>query len=71
MTDAPLHPIKAFRAKREMSLKDLAAEIGVQPNTIWRWENGRMPRRREWPRINRVTGINPSELAAFSKMEPA
>jgi ribosome-binding protein aMBF1 (putative translation factor) len=43
----------------------LAAELKVQRNTVWRWENGRMPRPKDWQKIEAVTGITGSQLAAF------
>lgn len=59
------HPLTAYRSTKGLTLAKLAFEIGVKPNTVWRWEKGRMPRQREWPKIEKVTGITPAELAAF------
>lgn len=66
MDTKPKHPLTSFRAARKWTLDQLANEIGVKRNTVWRWENGRMPRPKDWPRIEAATGISPSQLAAFS-----
>ena len=32
--------IKALREKKRLTQHDLARELGVDVNTLWRWENG-------------------------------
>lgn len=64
---APANPIRAYRAARQLSLDALAAEIGVQRNTVWRWENGRVPERRLWPAIQEATGLTPSDLIRIAE----
>ena len=61
--------MRAYRETSEppMTLAALAGEIGVKPNTVWRWENGRMPRRSEWPKIEAATGIKASDLVEFQQ----
>ena len=62
------HPIKAYRTRQKppLTLGKLAEEIGVQPNTVWRWEKGRLPERKHWSRIAEVTGIRPEDLVRFA-----
>lgn len=59
------HPLARYRRERDLTQEALAGELGVQPNTIWRWENGeRTPRPKEAQRISEITGIDPRELLA-------
>jgi len=62
------NPIRAYRDARKLSLDELAAEIGVKRNTVWRWENGRMPERRLWPAIQKATGLTPSDLVRIAEV---
>ena len=39
MTDA--HPIAAYRAKKGLTVGQLAEQLAVDRTTVWRWENGR------------------------------
>ena len=59
------HPLRAFRDANGMTLGDLAEQIGVKPNTVWRWENGRVPERPMWARIEKVTGIKTDQIVRF------
>lgn len=63
----PRNPIRAYREREELSLDELASRIGVKRNTVWRWENGRMPERRLWPAIEKATGITPSDLVRIAE----
>jgi transcriptional regulator with XRE-family HTH domain len=65
------HPLKAYREERGWTLDRMAAELRVKRNTVWRWENGRMPRASEWERIRNVTGIAPAQLVHFVNTAPA
>ncbi len=69
--NATSHPLQAYRAKEKLTLDQLAQEIGVKRNTVWRWENGRMPRPRDWKRITKVTGVQPQDLLPFVKQTEA
>ncbi len=62
---AALHPLTAVRTARGWTLDRMAREIGVKRNTVWRWENGRMPRPEDWKRIETATGVTGAELAAW------
>lgn len=62
------HPLTAYRKRQKppLSLAELARAIGVQPNTVWRWENGRLPDQNVWPKISRATGVRPEDLVRFA-----
>lgn len=59
------HPLRAYRNARGLSMADLADQLGVRTNTIWRWENGRVPEQAMWARIEKVTGIKPDQIVRF------
>lgn len=61
-TDRDSHPLRRFRAERNMSQEALARELGVSVLTVYRWEKGTMPRRKDWRRIREATGIDPSQF---------
>lgn len=61
-----VHPLKAYRTRRKLSLSEMATEIGVKPNTVWRWEQGRLPHKDEWPKIEKATGIKAERLVRFA-----
>lgn len=63
---AEANPIRTYRAKRGYTLRQLATEIGVQPNTVWRWEQGRVPDPEMWPAIIKATGITRPQLIRFA-----
>lgn len=51
-----VHPLKAYRAKHGLKLKDVADDLRVAPNTIWRWENWeRTPGPKHLPAIAELT----------------
>lgn len=60
------NPIRAYRAKRGMTLDQLATQIGVQRNTIWRWEQGRAPDPKVWPAIIKATAITRPQLLRYA-----
>lgn len=64
MTEA--NPIRAYRAKRGCTLRQLADEIGVKPNTVWRWEQGRVPDAETWPAIIKATSITRAQLLRYA-----
>jgi DNA-binding XRE family transcriptional regulator len=64
MTEA--NPIRAYRAERQITLEELASEIGVRRNTIWRWEQGRVPDPDKWPAIIRATSITRDQLIQYA-----
>jgi hypothetical protein len=55
------NPLKAWRGEHT---QEWAGELlGVDAMTYSRWERGvHLPRKTQWPTIERVTGIAPSEL---------
>ena len=61
-----LNPIRAYRAKSGFTLHELATQIGVQRNTIWRWEQGRAPDKKVWPAIIKATPITRQQLLRFA-----
>ena len=61
-------PIKQYRAKSGHSQGKLGEMIGVDGNTIARWERGsHLPSKRHWPKIKEVMGITPSTLVEHLK----
>lgn len=60
------NPIRAYRAKRGITLDALAKAIGVQRNTIWRWEQGRVPDPELWPAIIQNTPITRQQLIKYA-----
>lgn len=56
------HPLRQFRKARGLSQEALARELGVSVLTVYRWERGSMPRRKDWRRIREATGINPEQF---------
>ena len=65
------NPIRAYRAARKLTLEELATEIGVRRNTIWRWENGRIPDAKKWSAISAATGIPREVLVQYAYGEAA
>lgn len=58
-----IHPLRAYREKHKLKLRDAAELFGVQPNTIWRWENGeRRPDDKHLPKLAALTGASFEEL---------
>lgn len=63
MTDDVKHPLAAFRKTAGLSQEALAAKLGVTGMTVSRWERGEfMPRRKDWPKIASVTGLQYTDL---------
>jgi transcriptional regulator with XRE-family HTH domain len=63
------HPLQKYREEKGLSATDLAAKLGVQRNTLWRWENFRRAIKPEfWSRIHEETGI-PIETLATARIE--
>jgi transcriptional regulator with XRE-family HTH domain len=60
------HPLREYRDREGITAHELAQRIGVRPNTVWRWENGRQ---RIAPgvvmRVHRETRIPLEELVMF------
>lgn len=58
-----MNPIEQFRKEAGLSREQVAAEIGVDPVTVWRWENGKVlvpPDR--LAKVESVTGISRQKL---------
>lgn len=62
------NPLKEWRGTRT---QDEAGELlGVDAMTYSRWERGvHLPRKTQWPTIERVTGIAPSKLVEHIQSE--
>lgn len=58
-----MNPIEQYRKGAGLSREQIAAEIGVDPVTVWRWENGKVlvPTER-LAKIESVTGIPRQKL---------
>lgn len=55
--------VKALREKAGLTQEELAERMGVQRNTVWRWENGRAGLRGEnIQRMSSVLNVDASEL---------
>lgn len=66
------HPLKVWRDKNELSQEAAAERLQVKPMTVSRWERGNhLPNKRQWPVIERVTGITAAELAEHVKTAEA
>ena len=68
-----VHPLTEFRESHTPALSKaaLARLIGVRRATVTRWEDGRTPDKKLWPKIHEVTGLRPSELGGFAHLEAA
>ena len=51
----------SYRSRAGKSQKDLAAQIGVRPSALCKWERGRIPAERVIE-VERITGIPRHEL---------
>lgn len=66
------NPLKQWRDAQHLSQGEAGEKLGVDAMTISRWERGEhLPRKKHWPKIERVTGITPSKLIGFVKVEVA
>lgn len=64
----PLAELVAYREKRKLSRRAMAEEIGVRPNTIWRWEAGEQRPDREYlPKLSQITGLSPAEIVGLAE----
>lgn len=64
MADA--NPIRTYREKRNITVADLAKQIGVKRSTVWRWDQGRAPSPDMWPAIIKATSITRQQLLRFA-----
>lgn len=65
------HPLTAYREKRKVRIGELAADLGVNRVTLWRWEKGRLPERDMWTKIEEETGVTPEMLVRYVPPEAA
>jgi ribosome-binding protein aMBF1 (putative translation factor) len=69
-----IHPIVQFRLSQtpQETQDSLGAKVGVDGMTISRWERGEsVPQKRNWSRLEEVTGIPIAKIIAASVQEPA
>ena len=60
---ANVHPLKAYRASARLTQRQLAKLLGVERETVARWETGaRQIGLESIPRIMKQTGISPVQL---------
>lgn len=61
-----MHPLAAYRAKRNQSPEQLAIDLGVAGLTVRRWEAGDvLPQPKARKKIHDVTGVRFAEFVAF------
>lgn len=58
---AELHPIRAYRDEKGLTLEQFGAEFGVDKSTVKRWEMGSIPAERVRS-ISEFTGISQHDL---------
>lgn len=57
------HTIKEWRDSQYMTMAELAAKIGTQTQTIWRWEHDKVaPSTRNLRKLAEALGIHPSQI---------
>lgn len=57
------NPLKAWREERNLTQPDAAGLLDIDGMTLSRWERGEnFPRKKNWPKIQEVTGITPAQL---------
>ena len=62
--------LRAWRLRRFMTQKDLAARLGVPYQTVQRWESGRaFPRPSYLKRLCEVLEVGPDELLTSEVLE--
>ncbi len=68
------NPLKVWRDRQDpkISQEKLAELIGVRAMTVSRWERGgHLPNKKHWPKIEKATGIAPSQLVEHVKTPEA
>ncbi|WP_040301295.1 helix-turn-helix domain-containing protein [Afipia clevelandensis] len=66
------HPLKVWRLSLNLSQPLAGERLGVDAMTVSRWERGEhLPRKAQWPKIEEVTGITPSQMIGHVKAEAA
>jgi transcriptional regulator with XRE-family HTH domain len=68
----PLHPLRAFREAKGLTLEQLGRVFAVDKSTVMRWEGGKIPAERV-PPLSKFTGIRPHDLRPdlYAAPEPA
>ena len=62
------HPLAKWREGQGLTQEALAEQLGVRPNTVWRWEHKeRAPRRRDLERISEKTGLSASQILGMEE----
>ena len=58
-----INPLVLARVKKGVDVKPLAKKLGLNPHTIWRWENGeRMPKIANLHAVADELGVDVGEL---------
>lgn len=55
------YTLRQWRKLRDLSLREMADAVGVNPTTIWRWESGDMPNAKYIPEIEKALDIKWSD----------
>lgn len=55
------HPLTAYRKANDVSLGALAARLGVDKATVWRWERSRVPAEKLL-KVEQITGVPREKL---------
>ena len=62
------NPLKTWRGSRTQD--EVCSLLGVDAMTYSRWERGvHLPRKKQWAKIEEVTGITPAALASHVAFE--
>ncbi len=57
-----MHQLTAWRTKRKMTRKELAATLGVAESSVWRWETGEV--QPTWPMMEKIIDVTHNKVRA-------
>jgi transcriptional regulator with XRE-family HTH domain len=64
--------LRALRAERKLSIRDLAKQAGVSPVAVWHWEHGHnKPRARSIPALLGALGLPAGSLSGLPDNDEA
>ena len=55
--------IKTLRLTKGLTQTELGEKLGMAYMAVFNWESGRLPRPNKLPKIARILGVEPEELA--------